>query len=127
MFVICLYNLIIITWSSVTARLRNSHSFHLHTPGVITRKPLPVNLNSRVVSFPGAHFSIYLTHDTGVTCTQHHSAVEAVRSLLPLRLLQQLRTWFLYLSLPTNIILAMVTHIVDTLVPHSLRTCVMNT
>ena len=53
------YNLIIITWSSVTARLRNSHSLYLHTPGVTTRKPLPAVIQIRVVSCPGAHFSIY--------------------------------------------------------------------
>ena len=45
---IYIYNLIRIIWSSVTARLRNSHSTYLHTPGVTTRKPLPV-----VIQIPG--------------------------------------------------------------------------
>ena len=35
-------------WSSVTVRLRNSHSAYLHTPGVTTRKPLPA-----VIQIPG--------------------------------------------------------------------------
>ena len=42
------------------------------------------------MSCPGAHFSIYLTHGTGVI--QHHTAVGAVRPLLPLWLLLHLRT-----------------------------------
>ena len=58
-------------WSSVTARLRNSYSSHLLTPGVTTRKPLLANSNiPRVVLLPGAHFSISLNHGTGVY--QHH-------------------------------------------------------
>ena len=41
--------------SSVTARLRNSYSSHLLTPGVTTRKPLSTNSNlSGVVLLPGA-------------------------------------------------------------------------
>ena len=75
-------------WSSVTARLRNSHSTYLHTPGVTTRKPLPAVIQIRVVSCPGTHFSIYLTHGTGVA--QHRTDVGAFRRPLLPRLLLQL-------------------------------------
>ena len=58
-------------WSSVTVRLRNSHSLHLHTPGVsITRKPFPACLNPGCVVSWGALLYLPVTHGTGVV--QHH-------------------------------------------------------
>ena len=71
-----------ITWSSVTARLCNSHSAYLHTPGVTTRKPLPA-----VIQIPGlcrvlGHTSrLPTTHGTGVV--QHHQYQELRPRLQP--------------------------------------------